>query len=84
MLVTIVIASDECFEICFYFTTVFSCPFFRPMEYLNCSEPEDLNGNETKREDLDGYGCTKVFKSVPLFHFLVDILYHSNIVGTVL
>ena len=29
------------------------------MEFLNCSEPEDLHGNETQRE-IDGYGCTKV------------------------
>ena len=33
--------------------------FSRPMEYLICSDPEDLNGNETKKQE-QGYGCTKV------------------------
>ncbi|XP_069139013.1 TM2 domain-containing protein amaretto-like [Argopecten irradians] len=29
-----------------------------PLDFLNCSEPLDLGGNETKRKEL-GYGCTK-------------------------
>lgn len=32
---------------------------FRPLDFLECSEPLDLKGNETARQDL-GYGCTKV------------------------
>ncbi|XP_055874074.1 TM2 domain-containing protein CG11103-like [Biomphalaria glabrata] len=31
---------------------------FLPLEFLNCSNPEDLKGNVTKRNEL-GYGCTK-------------------------
>lgn len=30
----------------------------RPMEFLNCSQPQDLEENETARLLL-GYGCTK-------------------------
>lgn len=33
--------------------------FYRPLEFLNCSDPLDLNGNATRRQEL-GYGCTKV------------------------
>ncbi|OQR66537.1 TM2 domain-containing protein [Tropilaelaps mercedesae] len=29
-----------------------------PMDFLDCSEPLDLKGNETARQEL-GYGCTK-------------------------
>lgn len=29
-----------------------------PLEFLNCSDPLDLNGNVTRRQEL-GYGCTK-------------------------
>ncbi|KAK3724302.1 hypothetical protein RRG08_043299 [Elysia crispata] len=31
---------------------------FLPLEFLNCSDPEDLKGNVTKRNE-QGYGCTK-------------------------
>ncbi|CAI9723701.1 Hypothetical predicted protein [Octopus vulgaris] len=31
---------------------------YLPMEFLNCSPPQDLEENETAREML-GYGCTK-------------------------
>ena len=33
--------------------------FCRPMEFLNCSEPLNLNGNETRKKEL-GHGCLKV------------------------
>jgi hypothetical protein len=31
---------------------------FLPLEFLDCEEPEDLNGNQTRREEL-GHGCVK-------------------------
>ncbi|KAI8512500.1 TM2 domain-containing protein 2 [Branchiostoma belcheri] len=31
---------------------------FRPAEFVECDPPMDLDGNETKREEL-GYGCIK-------------------------
>lgn len=31
---------------------------FLPLQFLNCSAPEDLSGNETKRNELT-YGCSK-------------------------
>ncbi|XP_050398284.1 TM2 domain-containing protein 2 [Patella vulgata] len=31
---------------------------YLPFEFLNCSDPLDLNGNQTERQRL-GYGCTK-------------------------
>ncbi|XP_060564921.1 TM2 domain-containing protein CG11103-like [Ruditapes philippinarum] len=61
MLIKLVTSSDVCYENCTEYkpkSPLVHCNYL-PMEYLNCSEPEDLNGNETKREDLDGYGCTK-------------------------
>lgn len=52
---------EECYENCTEYrpkSPLVYCTYL-PMEYLNCTEPEDLNGNETKRQELDGYGCTK-------------------------
>uniref|UniRef100_A0A0B6ZNY1 Uncharacterized protein n=1 Tax=Arion vulgaris TaxID=1028688 RepID=A0A0B6ZNY1_9EUPU len=43
---------------------------FLPLEFLNCSDPEDLKGNITKRNE-QGYGCTKV--QWPLFCYDVDL-----------
>ncbi|XP_070539669.1 TM2 domain-containing protein 2-like isoform X2 [Ptychodera flava] len=31
---------------------------YLPMEYLECDDPVDLNGNSTAKEEL-GYGCVK-------------------------
>lgn len=55
------LVAEECFENCDEYkpkSPLVYCTYL-PMEYLNCSDPEDLNGNETRRQELDGYGCTK-------------------------
>lgn len=53
--------------------------FLRPLEFLNCSDPEDLKGNVTKRNEL-GFGCTKVVCSlfllltfIVMYYFVVQI-----------
>ncbi|XP_041370530.1 TM2 domain-containing protein CG11103-like [Gigantopelta aegis] len=38
-------------------TALVNCSYL-PLEFLNCSEPEDLKGNTTERKIL-GYGCTE-------------------------
>lgn len=32
---------------------------YLPIDFLDCETPLDLQGNETAREELKGYGCTK-------------------------
>lgn len=58
------------------FNTDFSHNFTccRPMEFLNCSQPQDLEENETARLLL-GYGCTKAghFK----FSYVSDFLLYT-------
>ena len=38
----------------------------RPMEFLNCSQPQDLEENDTARNIL-GYGCTKAGLILKIF-----------------
>ena len=48
-----------------------------PIEFLNCSDPLDLNGNTTRRQEL-GYGCTqyggKRYEDVQLTKVICSVL----------
>jgi len=58
---------------------------YLPMDFVSCREPEDLKGNDTKKEEL-GYGCTKfggqkyedVEKTKVLCQVLADIECYGN------
>ncbi|XP_052772270.1 TM2 domain-containing protein 2-like isoform X3 [Mya arenaria] len=79
---------EECFENCTEYrphAPLVLCSYL-PMEYLACIEPVDLNGNETRRLELDGFGCTKwggeryedVQKSKVMCIVLQGITCHGN------
>ncbi|WAR22148.1 TM2D2-like protein [Mya arenaria] len=77
---------EECFENCTEYRPHAPLVLCSPMEYLACIEPVDLNGNETRRLELDGFGCTKwggeryedVQKSKVMCIVLQGITCHGN------